>query len=110
MYVSANILHENLHVNVAAMRTGILTDIKSLLPFQVKNLLSRLDVTNQRLQEAQIHLMCIEGKRGFNLKYFRDQWSRKKAQQLDVISKKRQKYLEELGELLDLEEKLVEAQ
>lgn len=54
--------------------------------------------------------MRIEGKRGFNLAYFHNQWARKKDQQLDAISKKRQKYLEELGELLDLEEKLVEAQ
>lgn len=42
--------------------------------------------------------------------YFQTQWARKRHLQLEAISKKRQAFLEELGQLLDLEERLVEAQ
>lgn len=76
----------------------------------VKTLLGRLESTNQRLQESESKLKLIEGKRGWGLTYFAEQWARQKALQMDAISKTRQKYLDELGELLELEERLVNAQ
>lgn len=75
-----------------------------------KNLLSRLETTKKRKQEAQFTLEQLEVQSGHEVPYFAEQWTRQKEMQLEAITKKRQKYIEELGELLDLEEKLEEAQ
>lgn len=77
---------------------------------KVQKLLARRDLTSKHLLEAQHQLSRIEGKRGWDMQYFRDQWDRQKALQLEAINKKHLMYLEELGELLDLEERLVDAQ
>ena len=58
----------------------------------------------------ELQLKSIQQRRGWDLTYFKVKWERKKRVQLATISKKRQAFLEELGELLDLEERLVEAQ
>lgn len=76
----------------------------------MKNLIGRLETTNKRLQESQWKLESIRVKRGWGVDYFSEQWTRQKALQMDAISKTRQRYLQELGELLDLEERLVDAQ
>jgi hypothetical protein len=62
------------------------------------------------LKEVEFELRCLAQKRGWNLSYFQQQWTRKRNAQLEVISKKRKKYLDELAELLDLEERLVVAE
>ncbi|KAH9814973.1 hypothetical protein DFH28DRAFT_1221503 [Melampsora americana] len=72
--------------------------------------LTRLYRTQKELGDVEFQLTTIQQRHGWDITYFRIQWERKKRVQLAAISKKRQAFLEELGELLDLEERLVEAQ
>ncbi|KAH9822492.1 hypothetical protein DFH28DRAFT_1049759 [Melampsora americana] len=76
----------------------------------VKFILARLTKATRQLEETKFELRRLAQKRGWNLLYFQHQWARKRNAQLEVISKKRKKYLEELAELLDLEERLVDAE
>ncbi|KAH9816122.1 hypothetical protein DFH28DRAFT_927475 [Melampsora americana] len=76
----------------------------------VKFILARLTKATRQLEETKFELRRLAQKRGWNLLYFQHQWARKRNAQLEVISKKHKKYLDELAELLDLEERLVDAE
>ncbi|KAH9810876.1 hypothetical protein DFH28DRAFT_1085386 [Melampsora americana] len=62
------------------------------------------------LSEARGTLKFLHRSHGHTEEYFKQQWERKKVIQSQTISQTSADYLEHVGELVNLEEKLVEAQ
>ncbi|EGG01539.1 uncharacterized protein MELLADRAFT_92052 [Melampsora larici-populina 98AG31] len=69
-----------------------------------------LGKTNAKLKLAKDRLAHLESVHGLNMAYFEEQWRRKKKLQSQALSQTSADYLEKLGELVELEEKLIAAQ
>ncbi|KAH9822566.1 hypothetical protein DFH28DRAFT_1181288 [Melampsora americana] len=72
--------------------------------------LQHLRQTQKIMSEARGTLKFLHRSHGHTEEYFKQQWERKKVIQSQTISQTSADYLEHVGELVNLEEKLVEAQ
>ncbi|KAH9808496.1 hypothetical protein DFH28DRAFT_1087716 [Melampsora americana] len=76
----------------------------------VVNSLTHLHKTKKKLADSRAILTKLHIYHGHTKQYFWDQWEQKKTIQRQIISETSKEYLEHVGELIDLEEKLVAAQ
>ncbi|EGG03984.1 uncharacterized protein MELLADRAFT_89768 [Melampsora larici-populina 98AG31] len=76
----------------------------------VVNSLKHLRQTQKKMDDANKVLKDLNTTHGHTEMYFQQQWERKKAIQGQTISQTSKDYLEHVGDLVELEEKLVIAQ
>lgn len=72
-------------------------------------MLSHLRRAELRLSQAEIIIRRIGAHHNYTLEYLAEQWNRQRKTQMDAISTTAKRKKERMIELLDMEERLVEA-